>query len=74
MSTGYWSSEQNIYSGWNYMDRSGNVFTAEECREELHKYKETDDFKALQNTDKPSGVNYFIQAGLLKIKRGMRIG
>ena len=56
------------------MDRSGNVFTAEECREELHKYKETDDFKALQNTDKPSGVNYFIQAGLLKIKRGMRIG
>ena len=74
VSTGYWSSEQNIYSGWNYMDRSGNVFTAEECREELHKYKETDDFKTLQNTDKPSGVNYFIQAGLLKIKRGMRIG
>lgn len=40
VSDGYWSSEQNIYTGWNYMDRSGKLFTADECRQELEKYKE----------------------------------
>jgi len=40
VSNGYWASEQNIYTGWNYMDKKGKVFSAEECREELEKYKE----------------------------------
>ena len=35
----YWASEQNIYSGWHYMDRKGRVFTDEECRQELNEYK-----------------------------------
>lgn len=39
VSDGYWASEQNIYSGWKYMDRTGRVFTAEECKKELNKYK-----------------------------------
>ena len=39
VSDGYWASEQNIYSGWHYMDRKGRVFTDEECRQELNEYK-----------------------------------
>jgi len=39
VSNGYWASEQNIYDGWNYMDRHGKVFTAQECRQELEEYK-----------------------------------
>lgn len=39
VSNGYWASEQNIYEGWNYMDRKGNVFTAQECRKQLEEFK-----------------------------------
>lgn len=39
VSDGYWASEQNIYEGWSYQDRNGNLFTAEECREELKSYQ-----------------------------------
>lgn len=38
VSDGYWASGQNIYTGWNYMDREGKVYSAEECREELNNY------------------------------------
>ncbi|MCD7726112.1 MAG: glycosyl transferase [Clostridiales bacterium] len=41
VSDGYWASEQNIYSLFHYMDRKGRIFTAEECREELERYKQT---------------------------------
>ncbi len=41
ISDGFWSSEQNIYSFLHYQDRSGHLFTAEECRQELALYKET---------------------------------
>lgn len=40
VSDGYWASEQNIYSIFHYMDRKGRLFTPEECREELRRYKE----------------------------------
>lgn len=40
VSNGYWASEQNIYENFIYQDRQGRLFTAEECREELKKYKE----------------------------------
>lgn len=39
VSDGYWASEQNIYTGFTYQDRKGRLFTAEECREELARYK-----------------------------------
>ena len=39
VSDGYWASEQNIYTGWKYLDRKGKVFTAKECRKELEEYK-----------------------------------
>lgn len=44
VSDGYWASEQNIYEGWMYQDRQGNLFTAQECREELAKYKQESAF------------------------------
>ena len=49
VSDGYWSSEQNIYTGFHYMDRKGNIFTAEECRKELEEYKKTS--KKYKNVD-----------------------
>ena len=39
VSDGYWASEQNIYTGWNYMDRKGKVFSSAECKKELEEYK-----------------------------------
>ena len=38
VSDGYWASEQNIYTGFEYMDRSGKLFSAKECRQELQGY------------------------------------
>ena len=49
VSDGYWSSEQNIYTGFHYMDRKGNIFTAEECRKELEEYKKKS--KKYKNVD-----------------------
>lgn len=39
VSDGYWASEQNIYDRFDYQDRKGKLFTAEECRRELEEYK-----------------------------------
>lgn len=41
VSDGYWASEQNIYSNFDYLDRKGTLFTASECRKELDRYKKT---------------------------------
>lgn len=49
VSDGYWSSEQNIYTGFHYQDRKGNVFSAEECRKELEEYKKKS--KKYKNVD-----------------------
>ena len=38
VSDGYWAMSQNIYSGWTYQDRDGNLSTSEECVKELKKY------------------------------------
>ncbi len=40
VSDGYWASEQNIYSDFHYLDRKGKLFTAQECREALEKYRQ----------------------------------
>lgn len=38
VSDGYWSSTQNIYRGWVYQDRNGNLQSYDECINELEKY------------------------------------
>lgn len=55
VSDGYWASEQNIYSLFHYMDRKGRLFTAEECREELRRYKETSRKYRKKNV-RPAGI------------------
>ena len=55
VSDGYWASEQNIYEGWHYMDRKGRVFTAQECRQELERYKKTSRLYARLNRP-PKGL------------------
>ena len=59
VSDGYWSSEQNIYTGFHYQDRKGKIFTAEECRKELEEYKKTS--KKYKNVDvHPQGMDLFL--------------
>ncbi len=41
VSDGYWASEQNIYEGFQYQDRSGKLFSAQECRQELLRYRQS---------------------------------
>lgn len=40
VSDGYWGSGQNLYSGWNYQDREGNLQTYDECLKEFQEYSE----------------------------------
>jgi hypothetical protein len=54
-SDGFWASEQNIYEGFNYMDRQGRVFTPAECRAELEGYKRTSHRYAQLNV-RPHGM------------------
>jgi hypothetical protein len=35
ISNGFWCTEQNIVDGWQWLDRSGKLFTSKECRIEL---------------------------------------
>lgn len=54
VSDGYWASEQNIYGGWHYQDRHGRVFSAQECKEELQRYKNSSKLYRKLN-QKPEG-------------------
>lgn len=40
VSDGYWSCGYNLTSGWDYLDRNGELFTYEECVKEFAAYKE----------------------------------
>ena len=76
VSDGYWSSEQNIYTGFHYQDRKGNVFTAEECRKELEEYKKTS--KKYQRVDvHPQGITLLMMKiqskGRFYLYKGIRI-
>ncbi len=55
VSDGYWSSEQNIYSFLTYQDRKGNLFTPQQCREELEQYKQSARFRNKRRTP-PEGL------------------
>lgn len=46
VSDGYWSTEQNLYRGWNYQDREGSIFNYYQCKEELERYKVETDFNS----------------------------
>ena len=55
VSDGYWASEQNIYSIFQYQDRSGRLYSPEECRRELEEYKKRS--SRYQNAgQKPEGL------------------
>lgn len=73
VSNGYWASEQNIYTGWHYMDRHGKVFSAEECRAELEEFKKTSGDYARLNRP-PEGMKkrlWQMKSGLLYRKYRM---
>ena len=56
VSDGYWASEQNIYEGWTYQDRNGRLFSTQECREELERYKKNSSKYAKLN-QRPQGLH-----------------
>ncbi len=60
VSDGYWASEQNIYSCFNYMDKKGRLFTPEECSAELEKYKKRSSTYRMLNKH-PGKVRSFFQ-------------
>lgn len=60
VSNGYWASEQNIYSLFQYMDRKGRMFTADACRKELEQYKKHSPQYAGINK-KPGKVRHSLQ-------------
>lgn len=66
VSDGYWASEQNIYSFFQYMDRKGQLFSAQQCRQELEIYKRTSPRYAHLN-ERPTGMRE--KAEWLKVRR-----
>lgn len=79
VSGGFWASPQNIYDEFTYLDRKGQLFTAEQCREELAKYslpstkpwKEEDpDVRAVEARNRR---RYLIDRAQLKIRRKLGI-
>ena len=61
VSDGFWASEQNIYSFLTYQDKKGRLFTANECREELDRYKRSSALYAKRNI-RPGQVRCFFQS------------
>jgi hypothetical protein len=59
VSDGYWASEQNIYSIFNYMDRKGRIFSPEQCRRELEEYKKRSRLYARRNVRPGKGRQFF---------------
>ncbi len=56
ISDGYWSLGYNITPGWTYQDRTGKLFTAEQCQEEWNLYMKDRPDRFIQ-TDKPIKVS-----------------
>ena len=80
VSDGYWASEQNIYDGFCYMDRNGQLFDAETCRKELEAYKKSGkyalgakkfDEKAIQRQAKKDQWLYYADKAAGRIKRSI---
>ena len=60
VSDGYWASEQNIYSFLTYQDKKGKLWSAEECRAELDRYKVSSlTYKSVGI--KPAGLKLLVQ-------------
>lgn len=57
VSNGYWASEQNIYTGFEYLGREGKLYDAQACREELETYRRQSEFFA-KHHEKPDGMAY----------------
>lgn len=74
VSDGYWASEQNIYSKFNYMDREGKIFTAKECRIELECYKASNEWDKLgsEGRKKLLGAEYEIKVLQERIKAKLK--
>ncbi|MDO4293870.1 MAG: glycosyl transferase [Eubacteriales bacterium] len=60
VSDGYWASEQNIYTGFEYLGRDGRLYSASDCREELAAYREKSE-RFRERHEKPQGA----RAGLM---------
>lgn len=80
VSDGYWASEQNIYEGFCYLDRNGQLFDATECRQELEAYKKSGKYaeaqrrfeeSAIQRQAKKDQMLYYADKAVGKIKRSI---
>lgn len=80
VSDGYWASEQNIYEEFCYMDRSGRLFDARECRKELEEYKKSGKYSSCEEQFAESAVKmqakkdrflYYADKAVGKIRRSI---
>lgn len=78
VSDGYWSSPQNIYTGFDYLGRDGKLYTAQQCREELaaYRYPETrafaEDDPAVKRVRNKARFRALRRKALRKIQRMFR--
>jgi hypothetical protein len=59
VSDGYWATGQNIYTGWNYLDKGGGLYTSEECRTEFEQYRKSNQMYEISN--KPIKQNIIVR-------------
>lgn len=80
VSDGYWASEQNIYDGFFYLDRNGQLFDAQECRKELELYKKSGKQEAcaerfsesaVKRQEKKDRLLYYADKAAGKIRRSI---
>jgi len=69
VSDGYWSTAQNIYSGWMYQDRAGVLSNGDDCRDEFVRYLKASGI--YERESRPIGDTAFQFLGHIA-KRGTR--
>ena len=67
VSNGYWATGQNIYRGFQYQDRKGQLFESEECKAEFEKYKKLS--KIYERPPSPGKGAIHLPPGILRFTR-----
>lgn len=68
ISDGFWACAFNLYNGWLWQDRNGNLFTFEECEKEYNEYKvknNVDMFGTRPKTTPPNFIKKRINSTML---------
>lgn len=82
VSDGYWASEQNIYDGFLYQDRTGQLCSAEDCKRELKEYMASEKSckkdtpygeKEIKRQSEKDRVLYYMEHAVQKVLRKLEL-